>query len=583
MPIETDAMAAILRIVRIIREVMATGGDYYFVGQGGLDTNSGETWEERRLTVTGGLAIPALIAGDLLIIGPGVYAEDVDFNVDDVRIMGFGPGPNAEMTQITGTCTWDADNVSIEGIYIYQDGAIPLSITIGAGSVDHPHINNCKIEARGAGATSTVHIGGVGAVEEPLIEQSTLIGGATAAVLLIDTGTVNNPIVKNSTIRVEGGAGHGIHINNVNVVNGNIFNNNILGFGLGNTGVFIQAGLRNMVSHNFTEGFTTPYNLAVNNYLVDSHRESQILAGNTPEDDLNTINTNVLTIINERLVCKQNSPSVTSVDETFRFSISVIDNDTGPVAAGNITPGTYNLDRVRAGVTTPIVAGGVFTAVNGYLYVDIAFLAANWQTDDAYLLTPLHDSIATIGGNNYYIPFTGWSGLVTDLSVLGGLIHEVDDVIIYIVANDMGTNEITDTGASPALTAESSKANANEAAGEADPNWTEDFDFEHSGTITLKAIFFELRWQQKRTGGTTCSAKWQISGNGGVAWVDITDNVVELGAAYVNKTRIGVGRHITLVTGANQLQLRLCAWTDGASVETKVRSDSYMRITYRKS
>jgi len=162
--------------------------------------------------------------------------------------------------------------------------------------------------------------------------------------------------------------------------------------------------------------------------------------------------------------------------------------------------------------------------------------------------------------------------------------HEVDDVAVYFVAEDQGTTEISDDGTSPALTAEVSKTNANEAAGMADPSWSEDINFEQDGTITVISIFYELHWQQKRTGGTTCSAKWQISRDGGSNWVDLTDNMAETGTTYADKSRIGVGVHIpTIVAGANQLEFRLCAWTDGTSVETKVRSDSYVRITYRKS
>ena len=117
----------------------------------------------------------------------------------------------------------------------------------------------------------------------------------------------------------------------------------------------------------------------------------------------------------------------------------------------------------------------------------------------------------------------------------------------------------------------------------------EDINFEQQGTITVVSIFYELRWQQKYTAGgasTGTWAKWQISRDGGANWVDVTDNVTEVNVAYQNKTRIGVGVHIpTIVAGANQLQLRLCAWVDdaAASVETKVRCDTYLRVTYRKS
>lgn len=156
--------------------------------------------------------------------------------------------------------------------------------------------------------------------------------------------------------------------------------------------------------------------------------------------------------------------------------------------------------------------------------------------------------------------------------------------VIYPVAEDISTTEVSDDGTSPALLAEVSNANANEAAGEATPQWTEDIQIDEEGIAQLISIYFELHWQQKRTGGTTSSAKWQISGDGGTTWVDVTDNVAEAGAVYADKTRIGVSLPITSIApGEGQLRLRLCAWTDGASVETRVRSDTYFRLTGKKN
>lgn len=169
--------------------------------------------------------------------------------------------------------------------------------------------------------------------------------------------------------------------------------------------------------------------------------------------------------------------------------------------------------------------------------------------------------------------------------------HEVQDVIIYPVAEDMGTTEITDDGTSPALTGEVSDIHITEGAAEGDPAWLEYIDLEQQGTNTIISIYYELHWQQRLTVGGGAAvvsyAKWQISRDGGSNWVDITDNVEEINPVYQDKTRAGVGVHIaTIVAGVNQLGLRLCTWVDAdgiSSVETKIRSDTFIRITYRKS
>lgn len=153
------------------------------------------------------------------------------------------------------------------------------------------------------------------------------------------------------------------------------------------------------------------------------------------------------------------------------------------------------------------------------------------------------------------------------------------DVVIYPGAEDRATTELNRDGMSPNYLAESSQSNLDEAAGMASPAWTEDIDFEQSGTII--SIYAEMRWAQKQTGGGTSSAKMQISGDGGSTWVDLTDNVTETGTSYADKTRAGVGRWITAITaGANQLQIRLCQWGGTTSSQVKLREDSYLRIAY---
>lgn len=161
---------------------------------------------------------------------------------------------------------------------------------------------------------------------------------------------------------------------------------------------------------------------------------------------------------------------------------------------------------------------------------------------------------------------------------------EVQDVVIYPTAEDMATTELDSDGTSPNYLAESSQSNDDEEAGEANPAWAEDIDFERAGTITVISIYAELHWSQKQTGGGTSYAKMQISGDGGSTWIDLTDNVAEVGTDYADKTRAGVGRWITAITsGTNQLQLRAVQWGGTTSSELKLREDTYLRITYRKS
>jgi len=166
------------------------------------------------------------------------------------------------------------------------------------------------------------------------------------------------------------------------------------------------------------------------------------------------------------------------------------------------------------------------------------------------------------------------------------------DVVVYLAAEDLGTTEISDDGTDPALLGEVSQTNKTEAEGIATPAWTEDYDLEQQGTMNLLSIFFALRWQSKFTvgagAGTTVYSKWQMSNDAGSTWVDVTDNVSTTSATYVDHQRVGEGLFFSTITGgANQFQMRLASWTDDAggvsSVETKIRSSSYVRLSYRKS
>ncbi len=151
------------------------------------------------------------------------------------------------------------------------------------------------------------------------------------------------------------------------------------------------------------------------------------------------INSNVLAIINERLVTSENSPSLVAEDETFRFAVTVIDNDSGPIALADITAGTYDLHRIRAGVETTIAAGVAFSKLVGLVYADISFATADWDPDDAYLVLPNFDTTVVIGGNIYYVPMTGWSGLVHNLTNIEGKIDTLTGYVGYEGATSLAT------------------------------------------------------------------------------------------------------------------------------------------------
>ena len=169
-------------------------------------------------------------------------------------------------------------------------------------------------------------------------------------------------------------------------------------------------------------------------------------------------------------------------------------------------------------------------------------------------------------------------------AISSGSGRAVNDTIIYLVAEDMGVTELTDNGSNPAFTGAVSETHATEGTAEASPAWTENYDLEQAMTTNIVSVFYDLEAQVKITGAGTAYSKWQMSGDGGATWVDVTDNFSTTSTDYEDFVRIGVGIPFsTIVAGADQLQARLCCWTSATSVQSKIRSNSYVRITGRGS
>jgi len=112
------------------------------------------------------------------------------------------------------------------------------------------------------------------------------------------------------------------------------------------------------------------------------------------------------------------------------------------------------------------------------------------------------------------------------------------------------------------------------------------FDFDlPAGSI--KSIFAHLIWAMKVTGSGTGYVKWQIASGSHATpgtWVDITDEVSTSATAYGDKSRSGVAHKITNLTTTTPFTIR-CLVKKGTatSAEAKVKSNTYLRVTYKVS
>jgi hypothetical protein len=82
----------------------------YYVGPGGSDGNNGQSWAQRKLTLNGAEDIP-VVAGDIVIVGPGVYRELLTCDVSGGNTYSTGTaGVTNKSTAVTGSGTsWDGN------------------------------------------------------------------------------------------------------------------------------------------------------------------------------------------------------------------------------------------------------------------------------------------------------------------------------------------------------------------------------------------------------------------------------------------------------------------------------------------
>jgi len=104
---------------------------------------------------------------------------------------------------------------------------------------------------------------------------------------------------------------------------------------------------------------------------------------------------------------------------------------------------------------------------------------------------------------------------------------------------------------------------------DADPDYTYTDEVSQSGTEWAEVGYFDFDED-------TADIK-------SIFYVDITDEVTETGTSYVDKGRSGVIHKITNMPTQTPFTIRcLVANVDATSAEAKIKSNSYIRVTYKR-
>lgn len=209
----------------------------------------------------------------------------------------------------------------------------------------------------------------------------------------------------------------------------------------------------------------------------------------------------IITLIGQVIDVHQNVVGWSDIDRSARFEISLIDKDSGAIASGDITAGTYVINRNRHKAITAFAdAGGgdvtvtsaghglsdgetvVITGTTNYdgsytisnTAADTFDITATWVATETGMWSAWQEIVAStafsksaglvyldytfvdedwntddifqvtpsgisvdVGGSTYYPAVTSWVGVIQDTSTIEGKIDTIDGVVAAIPTNPM--------------------------------------------------------------------------------------------------------------------------------------------------
>ena len=83
----------------------------------------------------------------------------------------------------------------------------------------------------------------------------------------------------------------------------------------------------------------------------------------------------------------KSGPIDVEINDQAQFSIEILNPGDVVIPLADITPGTYQIDRIADGTLTNIVVATGATAANGRIYCEYKFLTASWEPGDLFLIT----------------------------------------------------------------------------------------------------------------------------------------------------------------------------------------------------
>jgi hypothetical protein len=149
---------------------------------------------------------------------------------------------------------------------------------------------------------------------------------------------------------------------------------------------------------------------------------SNVILGAVSDDNTAISNTKIKA---NELQVKQTGRAYAVPNQTLTFQARIGSPLLGDILAASITPGTYDILRIRAGAITTIVNDAAWNVIDGEIFFTYAFPAASWQNDDVFHIMPNGDTTVVIGGNTYFAIVACWAGMIFDTTEV---IEEIEEI-----------------------------------------------------------------------------------------------------------------------------------------------------------
>ena len=133
------------------------------------------------------------------------------------------------------------------------------------------------------------------------------------------------------------------------------------------------------------------------------------------------------------------------IDNLGIFGLILVKADGNIVSTAEITDvGTYTIDRVRAGVTTNIVAATANSETAGRVFFTYTFVSADWAIDDMVSITFSGVEVTIGAGPAYSYPDIPFFSLIVDQTAISTIVTSTEGTVTHVTHGNAALKVLID-------------------------------------------------------------------------------------------------------------------------------------------